>query len=395
MTKVLLTDGRQRSTLAVTRSLGRAGVRVTVGEDSFPCLAGESKYCADQFLYPSPAKSPDDFVTALHDYLKAHQCDIIIPMTDITAFLLARHRDELSAYCRIPIVDWETFRLSTEKGELVALCEKIGVPVPKTRFFDTLEQVTDGAKSLHYPVVVKPRRSRFLTPAGWVNTSVGYARSPEELINRMKANPPGLPLPLVQERISGPGEGVFLLFNHGEERAIFFHRRIREKPPSGGVSVLRESIPVDPVMHQHAVRLLKALNWHGVAMVEFKIDRKDRTPFVMEINPRFWGSLQLAIDAGVDFPRLLHDMTINGDVSPVTDYKHGIRSRWLAGDLDHLLIRLLKARKKLNLPPDAPGRLKTLLDFLTPGGRQTRLEIEAGDDMGPARFEWKEYLRRR
>ncbi len=103
----------------------------------------------------------------------------------------------------------------------------------------------------------------------------------------------------------GPGVGVFLLLWEGKLRAAFAHRRLREKPPSGGVSVYRESIALDPVLLERSRRLLESFGWQGVAMVEYKIDERTGTPILMEINGRFWGSLQLAVDAGVDFPRLL------------------------------------------------------------------------------------------
>ena len=83
-------------------------------------------------------------------------------------------------------------------------------------------------------------------------------------------------------------------------RAVFAHRRLREKPPSGGVSVYRESVAPDPSLVARAAALLAGLGWRGVAMVEMKTDARTGTPYLMEVNGRFWGSLQLAVDAGVD-----------------------------------------------------------------------------------------------
>jgi predicted ATP-grasp superfamily ATP-dependent carboligase len=393
MTRILITDGQQRSTLAAVRSLGRRGVDIIVGEEVFPCLAGQSKYCHGHFRYPSPLTEPHRFSGELLAYLRDHSVDLLLPMTDVTCHLVAEHLDELQAVTQVPLVDRTGFNRATDKGELVRLCLDLEIPVPRTWFFDHPEHIDPSVIDCDYPVVVKPRRSRLLTSEGWMGESVTYAHSFDDLIARMRACAGRSPLPLVQERIIGDGCGAFLLFNRGRERAVFFHRRLREKPPSGGVSVLRESMAIDPRLQEFAVRLLRALNWHGVAMVEFKMDRRDGLPKVMEINPRFWGSLQLAIDAGADFPALLHEMIVKGDIAPMGDYRVGVRSRWLLGDLDHLLLRLLRSRQSLNLPPGAPGRLGVVSSFLNFFDPRTRLEIERWEDFRPAWFEWRRYLR--
>jgi predicted ATP-grasp superfamily ATP-dependent carboligase len=202
-----------------------------------------------------------------------------------------------------------------------------------------------------------------------------------------------IPLPLIQERVNGPGSGLFALCEHGNIRAAFAHRRIREKPPSGGVSVLREAIPVEPATLRYAEKLLSALNWHGVAMVEFKFDNADMTPKLMEINGRFWGSLQLAVDAGVDFPWLLYCMYQGKPMENNLAYRSGVKTRWFLGDVDHLLIVWTHRRKSLALPPNHPGRLKTALLFLTSFRPSVKSEVLKMSDMVPAWVEFRQYLR--
>src|SRR5262249_38745780 len=148
---------------------------------------------------------------------------------------------------------------------------------------------------------------------------------------------------LVQQRIVGPGVGVFVLFDRGEIVADFAHRRLREKPPSGGASVLSESAPVDRALRDDARRLLGPLQWHGVAMLEYKQDQAGGGSYLMEVNGRFWGSLQLAIDAGVDFPHLACQLATGQRPAIDRPYAIGVKNRWLAGDLDHLLLRLFRS----------------------------------------------------
>jgi predicted ATP-grasp superfamily ATP-dependent carboligase len=197
---------------------------------------------------------------------------------------------------------------------------------------------------------------------------------------------------MVQERIEGEGHGVFLLIWNGTVRAAFAHRRLREKPPWGGVSTLSESVPLGHEILVKSARLLKALGWQGVAMAEFKRDRRDGRSKLMEVNGRFWGSLQLAIDAGVNFPLLLYRLSRGEDPPTQFDYKVGVKSLWLLGDLDHLLIQL--GRSYLSgAGGGRKSRWRAIRDFLDIFENWRRLEIERSDDLSPAWFEWRNYVR--
>ena len=153
---------------------------------------------------------------------------------------------------------------------------------------------------------------------------------------------------MVQEQIVGPGVGVFILAQDGEILTTFCHQRILDKPPSGGVSVLSKSISRNDAPVEEASKLIKALGWSGVAMVEFKYSSATNVPYLMEINPRFWGSLQLSISCGADFPWLLYlmnkmDLGSKDGVQALEaarNYRVGRRLRWDLGTLDHFLIRL-------------------------------------------------------
>jgi len=193
-----------------------------------------------------------------------------------------------------------------------------------------------------------------------------------------------------QERVVGPGTGVFLLCDHGHLLTAFAHRRLREKPPSGGVSVLCESIPVDRHLLEEAMSLLGPLGWHGVAMVEYKQDHRTGRHMLMEVNGRFWGSLQLAVDAGVDFPYLCYRLATGESVDVPSAYAVGVKSRWLLGDLDHLLIRL-RGRRRESFPPE-PSRLRAVIEFLRRPKRGSQ-DVFRRDDPRPMFHELRQYLR--
>jgi predicted ATP-grasp superfamily ATP-dependent carboligase len=195
---------------------------------------------------------------------------------------------------------------------------------------------------------------------------------------------------MIQERVIGPGTGVFLLCDHGRLLTGFAHRRLREKPPSGGVSVLSESIPLDRHLRDEAMSLLGPLGWHGVAMVEYKQDCRTGRHVLMEVNGRFWGSLQLAVDAGIDFPYLCYRLALGEPVDLPPVYTVGVKSRWLLGDLDHLLIRL-RGRRRESLPTES-SRLRALVEFLSRPKRGSQ-DVFRRDDPRPMFHELWQYLR--
>jgi hypothetical protein len=120
---------------------------------------------------------------------------------------------------------------------------------------------------------------------------------------------------------------------------------------------------MDPDLLDKSLRLLRTFDWQGVAMVEYKREETSGTPYLMEINGRFWGSLQLAIDAGVDFPSLLVEAALGRARPPVTRYRSGLRLRSWWGDVDSFLARMRHSPERLSLPPNAPDRLRVLTEF--------------------------------
>jgi predicted ATP-grasp superfamily ATP-dependent carboligase len=152
---------------------------------------------------------------------------------------------------------------------------------------------------------------------------------------------------VIQDYIPGAGFGFYGLFNRGELRAMFMHRRIRELPVTGGASTAAAAY-YDERLRDLGVTLMTALKWHGVAMVEMKRDQRDGEYKLMEINPKFWGSLDLSIAAGVNFPYLACRMACDGDVEPVLDYDRHVKFRWLLpNDLLHVLARPASSREFL------------------------------------------------
>lgn len=369
---ILVTDGAHRAALAAVRSLGRAGYRVIVTDPTPRSLAGGSRWCDTEVVTPDPLADPAGFADRIAEVVARESAAVVLPITEPSVLALLPARDRL-APARIPLSSLDAFNRASDKALLMRLAPELGIAVPAQREIASADELAAlDPESLSYPLVVKPARSIGGDPASRSKQSVHRVASPSALRAHAATLPDSAYPLLLQQRVVGPGIGIFLLLWEGRVVAQFAHRRIREKPPAGGVSVYRESIAPDPELVERSRRLLERCGLEGVAMVEYKVDQDTGTPFLMEINGRFWGSLQLAVDAGVDFPRLLVESALGKHPAPVLRYRIGVRSRWWWGDLDHLLARLRYSSAKLALPPGAPSRWRVVLDFLKlwrPGDR--------------------------
>ena len=383
-TKILVLDANQRSALAATRSLGRQlDATIITADDTVDALAKHSQFSHSYTQYPSPRLEPNAFCEWLVHFITENNISEIYPMTEITSQLVLMQREQLSP-CKIPFTDYQNVLAIADKWRLVNLAEKLDIPYPKTQYFKNSSEFNLSAVD-SFPLVLKPCVSHIWLGDKWLSTSVHIVDDNVELANLLENKEYFINHPfMLQEFIPGHGAGIFALYNQGDAVTFFAHKRIREKPPGGGVSVLSESCSCDPTQMSYAKALLDSVKWHGVAMIEFRIDEGGR-PYLMEINTRFWGSLQLSIDSGVDFPFLLHQITCNEEPEPTRYYKSGQRLRWLLGDLDSLYL-VLRSRKY-----SWRKKLLGILSFLYPRPT-TRHEINRLDDMGPAWFELKSYI---
>ena len=387
MHNVLVLDANQRSALAVIRSLGKHGVRVIAGDHGENPLGAASRYVASSVRYPDPATSPNAFANEIIALAERFAIDTIIPATDLTTMLLVS-QSKLSKFARLAAPRAESYDALTDKARLLDLAARLDIAAPETQIADNSDAIVRAAHDIGFPVVLKPARSRYRNGDKILSTGVQIVESLDALSKVLHRQEWLGTIPcLVQRFVPGHGAGIFSLYGPSGPIAWFAHRRIREKPPSGGVSVLCESITIDPVMQSAAAKLLSAVNWSGVAMVEFRVAR-DGTAYLMEVNGRFWGSLQLAIDCGIDFPWLLYRLTKDLPASAPQAYTVGRRLRWLLGDLDSLTIEL--RQKPSGIIASAKAISAFLRSFVDTRCRQEILRIH---DPRPAARELSQWIK--
>ncbi|MCI0407879.1 MAG: ATP-grasp domain-containing protein, partial [Acidobacteria bacterium] len=278
--RVLITDGEQTQTLGAVRALGQERVHVVVGSTSRTAVSFFSRYCAERVVYPSPMREGAAFLESIIRTAKERSIDVLLPVGYYANVIFSRHRDELCRVADLAVADSHAMAIASDKQRTIAFAQTLGVPTP--HIYVRPDEIRT------FPVVVKAAKG---------TGTVSYVNSRTQLESM------DLGEAVVQEYIPGSGFGFYGLFNRGELRAFFMHRRIREFPVTGGASTAAAAY-YDERLKELGVRLMAGLKWHGVAMVEMKRDRRDDEYKLMEINPKFWGSLDLSIAAGVNFPYL-------------------------------------------------------------------------------------------
>ncbi len=382
---VVVFDAEQRSSLAVVRSLGKRGLNVFAAGRTRNALAMASRYCKERLVAPDPAANPLAFSKWVSDIGCRWPGVVVFPLTDLsTPPTIAAYLKGARVLAAFPPSD--AYETVIDKFALGKLADRAGLKVPETVSVSRGNLLRREFGNLRFPVVVKPRRSVTSTSRGVLRRGASYADSERELLSLLhRTLVDDDDQVLVQQFVEGTGMGVFALYEHGRPRFFFSHRRIREKPPSGGVSVLSESRPLPAVIVQGVERLLTSLNWHGAAMAEFKVGEGGEA-WLMEINARLWGSVQLAIDSRADFPSYLFDLAVGNELMLPKAYVVGRQLRWLLGDLDGLYITLKASGITFGQKVLACSR------FLVPWYPRMRYELLRLDDPMPALREAHDYI---
>jgi predicted ATP-grasp superfamily ATP-dependent carboligase len=319
---------------------------------------------------------------------------LVLPMTERTTLPLSARRDELIASGgRFVLPSHEIVLRTYDKFQTTRLAQDLDIAIPHTVLAESSANADELIPLLRFPVVLKPRSS-------WVSTAASsvlatgkplYARSGDDFrtaLQRLQQRSKSI---LIQEFVEGRGVGYFALMRHGELRAEFAHQRIRDVRPTGSGSSFRRSVLPDPQVREAGLAILRALRWHGAAMVEFRL-RSDGVPVFLEVNGRFWNSLALAVHSGVDFPAMAARLAELGDLPPSANYRVGVHCRWLLGDFRHLVEVWRGAPRAF--PGRFPRRLETLRDFLLPVPGTYHDNFEWRDPL-PELGEWLDFLLRK
>ncbi|MBA3276153.1 MAG: hypothetical protein H0T72_10180 [Chloroflexia bacterium] len=316
--------------LGAMRSLGRAGIPVKgfdpdVGHVGFSSRYGAAAQC------PHPVKEPDLLVEFLLE--QARQLDepaILSPASDAFVLFMSRHREDLKDHFRFILPSPDVVEASVDKRKLYELAERAGLSYAATHYPDDMADVHRFKHDLEYPAYIKPYYSHL-----WQIAFPGAGKgikvfSAEELVASFERIFPTGNQAMVQSIIAGPASNIrsvrVYIKQGGEVLAAFTNRKIRQFPTEFGRAVLAESIH-DPDLCEMGLRFFRDINYRGFGLIEFKRDDRDNVLKVTDLNPRWLKTVNLATDAGIDFP-LLHYLDLAGrDPQPQMEFKAGVR--WL------------------------------------------------------------------
>lgn len=376
--KVLVLGDDSRAFLAVVRSLGRRGLAVHVAPFDHASPALRSRHIARIHRLPPYNLDPAVWVTAMRGLFEAERFDLVIPCDDRTILPLHRHRDAWGA-TRIALPNEAAFEAFFDKHATRELARRAGVPVAPGEKLAPGVGAADLVARYGLPLALKPRHSFALARIG-ARRSVAILHD-EAALAAALATLTDPEAHLVEGFFEGRGVGVSILAAEGEVLQAFQHHRVHESGPTGG-STYRVSAALDPALLDATRALARESRLHGVAMCEFRRDMASGRFVLLEVNARFWGSLPLAVAAGVDFPAQLHDLLVHGRSQPQVAYRVGHHARSLVNDAYRL------ARDLGDRAVPLPRRIGALLQEIGAGlgrtltGRETQ-DSFARDDLRP------------
>lgn len=339
--RVLVLDGRIQSCLPVLKALRIGGHHVTIAESDPLCVGFFSRYPHQRLRHRDPRKDPDGFLADLKGWLSRGDYDVLIPILDVTAELVSKHKSELENYVRIPIVDYPIFMRARDKSQTMKIAQANGLPCPKTYFPDEtpLEEI---ARIVGYPALIKPNKSVGARGLTKVTNSLEMMKLYPKVVQHYGECS-------IQEFIPQSDlqyKAQYFLDIHSKVKACVVYNKIRFFPLDGGVSTLNCTVIREDIV-RIGTSILKAMGWKSYADIDLISDPRDNRIKILEVNPRITGSIKICFEAGVNFANLLIAFALGHSLSISNGYKTNVYLRHPGLDL----LWFLKSRERFNTHP--------------------------------------------
>lgn len=380
---ILIVDGAHKQSLTSARTLVKRGLRVAVAEAEGQFQPGHrppsfySNACAHSFVLPDFVTDPEGYADGVVRFVRDNGIKVVLPVGDASIAVLAPHRERLAELgCFLAVASDAALEIANDKTRTLEIAAKLDIAYPRSLPVSGPEDLRAAAEQFGYPYILKPTVS-------WTGV-LSYRVVPVEVLSETEGTvalaryqAAGCEV-IAQQMATGDREGVSLFIVDGEVLAYCGCLAHRTTPPMGGVSAMRESIPVSPEMLNAAVSLATTIGVEGPSEVEFRRDASGR-PLLMEINARLAGTLENAMHSGVNFPLMIWQWGSGQPVTRVASYQTGVRTRWLAGDLRWLWDAAARPSRPGGVPP-----LRGLWTFTAEFFRTRHYDFIDRHDMRPA-----------
>lgn len=319
---VILTYCWNRVGYTILKSLHQKGLKVWAADTSKRNICSMSKFCTGSFTYPDPFREEDAFIQVLKDKVAELRPRVLMPTHDESVVIM-RHRDEFPADLVIPYEGEEKLLLLANKAESTELARKAGVPVPEV--YKSIDEVKS------YPVVFK-------TVIGNSAKGVFFPKDREELVKLMDKHKDEETL--LEEWIGGTDYSVDCVRWDGFCKTSVYHALVT-KTDGGGTTTQREIVYM-PQLEAAALKLMDAVDFHGVCGLDFRYDAENNKIAYIETNARFTGGLATPVAAGFDIPWIVYKLATEGKYTEPINVRIGTRTKWILGDIITLVGRILK-----------------------------------------------------
>jgi predicted ATP-grasp superfamily ATP-dependent carboligase len=349
--------GGDYQALGIVRSLGRRGIPVCVIDDE-KSIARFSRYTTHN-VRVSSLRDDGQAVEAIITAGRRLGLDgyVVFPTRDETVAELARNRSHLCELFRIPTPRWETVKWAWDKRNTYRLAEDLGIPTPQTWYAKRAEDLDQV--SIEPPYAVKPTvKERFFYAT---DAKAWRANTRSELrtlfLRAQEVVGPGEVM--IQDLIPGDGRQQFAycaFFKEGDAIGKMVVQRRRQHPPEfGRASTFVETVDL-PLLEELSERFLRAIEYYGLAELEYKLDPRDGRYRLLDFNARTWGYHSLGQGVGIDFPYLLFADQVG---EPVRECRARSGVRWirLITDVPTAVLEILGGRQELG------AYLRSVTDF--------------------------------
>ncbi|WP_083849465.1 ATP-grasp domain-containing protein [Spirochaeta africana] len=317
--------------LVIAHSLGKQGVEVISCDDVDLTVMSFSRYVTKTFVHAPIKDDPQQFLDDLEEKIRrfAPKDDrpyVLMPVFRETE-LLAQHRERFEPLITLAAPDYSAIRQVHPKDRLLATARSLQVHIPQTWDPGNKQELEELLPTISFPVLIKPTDQVGGRGILKVNNPSQLRREFAASADRYR-HPP-----LVQQLVGGDDYCLTVLYEKGQRKASMAYRNIHRFPAESGAGSFRETVSDEPFLPV-ADALFGPLGWNGIAELDFRWDGT-ATPYLIEVNPRFWAGLFQSVASGIDFPYALYRLAVTGHAPEPNAATIGQRTKipglWLFG----------------------------------------------------------------